>query len=1009
GWSMVGAPTSGVQTGITGQEPQLPHVAVTAITYNAAADVLVVTTEGRGVWTLPSFASSNTGYTLAVTGGGTTANVEFVASTTQPGYFYVLMNGVPDTVTVNGKASTWPVQMSLVQQVNVATTATNDNLDLNFNSTYNAGTFTAASPPVNPLPTGRFIDASTGTTNTVSVEDDTSTITISGSAGGGSLSMGNSSTAVVLQTLTTGATLTGGPGNTNFTFNAWSVPATLNGNGGFDTLFYTSNNNNSVSYVLSPASLTQSVSQTLLAATLTLNGISAANLVGGSGNNNFDITQWLGSGSILGGVGSAVGGNNTLTDTTTANGSYIYYADNGISVGSPSNHTLYRPLIVLGNLQTIYLSGISNVNFSDAGWSGTSWITGGTGGANAVLVSSMTPNTIFTLADSEITTGSTAIVQILGNIQWFDIFGGPGNNQYNVSKFDLDANLVAGGSNNVVTAAEKNNFTLSNTQLLAGSNGTNGTFNLYGITGAILNTQAGIHTVTLNSWSGGYNLSAGAGADTFVIGGSASTGTLAGIGAGAVEGGGGSTLTLNDTGTTGNQYWYDVFNNSVETDGETPRNWYGVNFDGNVKNITINGASSNSAKFLIGPLASTTFNVNGNSGNDFLGVLFYGTQAQILTDSPDPGNPAKENGNWTFNNPGQAVQQQPINFTGINSFNGVTPLVVSGGASSSNASEPLVRVYDASTGKFVDQWDAYPSNFQGGVQVAVGQFQLADPSSYYIVTAPGPGTTGTVKVWTETGQLVTQFYAFGPNYSGGVNVAVGDVTGDGIPDIVVGEQSGGTLVTVYNGASLNTASPAVTAVNTFGAYPPRYTGGVSIAVASLNGAASAEIVTVPYSAAAAQVDIFNGAQVTAGGAFYPVDSYLALPSNYTLGATVALGDVTGSGQTDIVVAAGVNGSSQIVVTDGATAMAGSSHPTTIKSFYAYPTPGASTPTYSSTSEAPVRVTLKDILGDGRMEIFTSQGNGGSSNGGINILWGFSGQEIAHLAINSASQGGLSLG
>ncbi|HEX3657849.1 MAG TPA: hypothetical protein VHV55_18810 [Pirellulales bacterium] len=1015
-WSMVGAPASGVQTGITGQEPQLPHVAVTAITYNATADVLVVTTEGRGVWTLPSFANSNTGYTMSVTGGGTAADVEFVASTTQPGFFTVLFNGVPDTVTISGKAATWPIQLALVQQVNVATTATSNTLDLNFNSTYSNGTFTTASPPVNPIPTGRFIDASTGTSNVIQVEDDTPTIALSGSAGGGSLSLGNSPTTITLQTATTGATLTGGAGNTTFTFNAWSVPATLNGGGGFDTLFYTSNSTAAISYVLTPTQLTQANGGTAINDTLMLNGISAANLVGGSGSNNFDITQWLGSGSIVGGVGSPAGTINSLTDTATVSGAYIYYADGYIQEGMPSNNSLYRPLIALANLQTINLTGTENVNFFDQGWSGTSNLTGGTGNGNAVLVGTTQLNTTFTITDSVITTGTSAVVNILGNIQWYNIFGGPGTNFYNVSGFDLQANLVAGGSGNVLIASEKNNFTLSNSQFLVGSNGTAGSFNLFGITGAVLNTVAGIHTVTVNSWGGGFNLSAGSGADTFILG-ATGTGTLAGMGPAVIEGGGGSTITLNDMGTTGSGYggstlgyWYDMFNNSVEPDGETLRNWYGVTFDSGVTGVTVNGASSTSAKYLVGPSTSTTYNINGNSGNDFLGVLFYGTQSQILTDSPDPSDATKENGSWTFNTATQPVEQKPINFTGINSFNGVTPLVVSGGASSSNASEPLVRVYDASTGKFVDQWDAYPTSFQGGVQVAVGQFLPAQPSTYYVVTAPGPGTPDLVKVWTETGTLVTQFYAFGSSFTGGVNVAVGDVTGDGIPDIVVAQQSGGTAVYVYNGATLNTASPAVSVVTAFSAYGKSLTGGVSVAVAPMKpGATYDDIVTVPYSAAAADVLVFDGLQVAHGGAFYPQANYLALPSNYTLGATVALGDVLGNGQTDIVVAAGVNGSSEIVVTNGASAMSGTSNPSKITTFYAYPTPGASTPTYTSTAEAPVRIALKDILGDGRMELFTAQGAGGDTAGGINVLWGFSGQEIAHLAINSSVQGGLSLG
>jgi hypothetical protein len=1011
-WAMVGAPADGVQSGITGQEAQLPHVPVTAITYNAAADVLVVTTEGRGAWTLPSFANSNTGYTMSVTGGGTQANVSLVAIANQPGYFEVLMNGALDTLTINGKPATWPIQISLVQQSNIATTATNNNLDLNFVNG-------------NPMPTGRFIDASTGTANTLSVEDDATTISLNGNTGGGTLSMSNSPTTVTLQTPVTGASLSGGAGDNNFVLSNWAAAATLNstplnGGGGTDSVTYTSNNNSGVTSVLTNASLTQAVGATALnTITFANNSIAIANLTGGTGANTFDLTNWLpdpstGGGSISGGTGPAPQ-NNTLIDNATVDGDYIMFSDTGIIIQSLSG-VIYKPLMALANLQTINLSSAGSNAFDDQGWSGTANIIGGTGLANSVLDYSTKNNTAFTLTDSSISTGTSAVVN-MQNIQYVAVFGGPGANTYNVSAFDLTAYVTGGGTSNTIVAAEKQNYTISNTQLLVGSNGGAGTFILSGIQGLNLNTVAGNHTVMVNSWQGTGSLSAGTGADTYIMGGQGSNSTLNGIGHFNVYGGGGSTLTLNDENGSGvSTYWYDLFNNSVVTDTQTPRNWGGVNYDGYVYNVTLEGAAAaNGAKFLVGPSTTNSFVIYGNSPNDFLGVLFYGTQQQNLTitvGGPASDTTVKHQGYWTFN-AAAPWTQMPISFAGINSFNGVTPLVVSGGASASNASEPLVRVYDASTGDFVAQWDAYPTTFKGGVQIAVGQFLLSQPNTYYIVTAPGPGMPDLVKVWTETGQLVTQFYPFAPSYTGGLNVAVGDVTGDGVPDIVVAAQSQNTMVTVINGASLNTSTPSVSTVRTFPAYAPNFTGGASIAVAYMNGDKYADIVTVLAGGGQAKVHVLDGYSIVSGAAVLAVDSYIALPPSYTLGATVAVGDVNADGVPDIVVAAGVNGSSQIVVTNGASAMTGSANPSNIASFYAYPTPGASTPNYTATAEAPVRIALKDILGDGRMEIFTSQGTGGVNNGGINILWQFSGssaQLLAHLAIPGSNlQGGLTVG
>jgi hypothetical protein len=70
-----------------------------------------------------------------------------------------------------------------------------------------------------------------------------------------------------------------------------------------------------------------------------------------------------------------------------------------------------------------------------------------------------------------------------------------------------------------------------------------------------------------------------------------------------------------------------------------------------------------------------------------------------------------------------------------------------------------------------------------------------------IVTGAGAGGGPHVKVFDGlTNTTLLSFFAFDAGFTGGVNVAAGDVTGDGFADVVVGEgNGGGSTVRVFDG------------------------------------------------------------------------------------------------------------------------------------------------------------------------------------------------------------------
>jgi hypothetical protein len=113
--------------------------------------------------------------------------------------------------------------------------------------------------------------------------------------------------------------------------------------------------------------------------------------------------------------------------------------------------------------------------------------------------------------------------------------------------------------------------------------------------------------------------------------------------------------------------------------------------------------------------------------------------------------------------------------------------LVTGAGSGGNSH---VKVFDGKTFEIISQWYAYPSDFRGGIFVAIGD--IGNDGKFEVVTGAGEGGGPVVAIWDPyTGALLNQFLAYDENFGGGVRVGISDGNGDGITDLLTGAGPGG--------------------------------------------------------------------------------------------------------------------------------------------------------------------------------------------------------------------------
>ncbi len=326
-----------------------------------------------------------------------------------------------------------------------------------------------------------------------------------------------------------------------------------------------------------------------------------------------------------------------------------------------------------------------------------------------------------------------------------------------------------------------------------------------------------------------------------------------------------------------------------------------------------------------------------------------GDTASVLSGSPTLSSPGSEGVS-------QGVVEYPIgvSLTGVSSANytitpqsgtltvapitqtvipvGVVPTIVS-----LNGSGSGIQAFGPD-GKKLTTLNPYPG-FRGSILTSTAD--LDGDGVMDIITGPGAGVAANIKAYSgRTLEPLANFLAYGRGFLGGVSLAVADLDGDGLAEILTGTGPG-------SAPHVKAFKPNGQIGASFYAYDPKFTRGVNLSVADLDGDGKKEIVTYPNAGGGPNVKVFNNQGVKQA-------SFYAYASNYTGGMSLTTGDTNGDGKAEIITVGGPGASATLRTFD----KAGNK----LKEW-----------TPNNAFSGPTRVLVADLDGNGTGEIITAMG------------------------------------
>jgi len=324
------------------------------------------------------------------------------------------------------------------------------------------------------------------------------------------------------------------------------------------------------------------------------------------------------------------------------------------------------------------------------------------------------------------------------------------------------------------------------------------------------------------------------------------------------------------------------------------------------------------------------------------------------------------------------TQQASVSFAGI-------PAMIVTGPGPGEDNPPLVRVFDPATGQSlgldimaygVEKW---------GVNVATGD--VTGNGRTEILTGPGPGAVfgPHIRVFDDQTNLVDEFIAYG-TLKWGAKCATGDIDGDNVDEIITAPGPGdvfGPHIRGWDNDGANTFNP-IPGVSFLAYGTWKY--GANVACGDIDGDGLDEIIT-----GAGPGDVFgphvrawnyDGSTLEA----IPGVSFLAYGTNQ-FGVNVACGDIDGDGIDEIITGPGPG------VVFGTHVRAWNYDGDVLE-----PISGVSYFAYPDLEQYGVNVACGDLDGDGLDEILTGPGPGSTEAYTARVLgWNYDGVALEPMA------------